>query len=609
MDLETYTNEKGEIYIYCICLLLNNKWYYFWYDEKIDIIVNFLEKIGENSKTEDTVLYTHNINFDGFVFINFLKKTFIKFDWFSRGLNLYWIDIYYLKKKIRIRCSYKIIPISIKKLGEIIKVEKKIFPYKFISIQNLNYKGEIPNVKFFNSIEDYVEFKKKNVEFDFKKISLDYCKQDTLIIKNVLDQIIKIISSYDKKVITNSFSFSSISYKIYIKKYDVYEIKKNYLKNEEYSYFKSGYYGGRCEVFGNPVENEIVHHFDFTGMYAQCMLQKFPTGLPYLKEKNLNLKETGFHAIKFKCDSYLPYLPIRNNKLLFANGTMSGIYWYEEILNAINFKKCEILEHYSSYVYNYEDYIFKDYVNDFINIRKKGLYYNIFGKNMVNGLYGSFALSEDNFFTTIVYSEEELNSILQLVDVNKWRNIGNVFIVEILKNKKSSIFFDKKDRWNDKNKRNVGYAAIIASKARIKLNNALETVLNNKGRLYYTDTDSIFAGFKENNLNKVLGEITWSDVYEDAVFISSKFYQIKNKKIKLKGIKIEDYSFEKLKKEFYGNNQNTNFENQLNIYKKDFTIFLNYNLKSVKMDSYDKRTFLENKKETKPILINTDYIY
>lgn len=609
MDLETYTNEKGEIFIYCICLFLNNKWHYFWYNKKIDIIIIFLEKIIENSKTENIMLYTHNINFDGFVFINFLKKTFIKFDWFSRGLNLYWIDIYYLKKKIRIRCSYKIIPLSIKKLGEIIKIEKKIFPYKFISIQNLNYKGEVPNEEFFNSKEEYVEFKKKNVEFDFKKLSLDYCKQDVLIIKNVLNQIIKIINTYDKKVITNSFSFSSISYKIYIKKYDKYDIKKNYLKNEEYSYFKSGYYGGRCEVFGNPIESEIVHHFDFSGMYAQCMLQKFPTGLPILKEKNLDLKEVGFHAIKFKCDSYLPYLPIRNNKLLFANGIMSGVYWYEEILNAVNFNKCEILEHYSSYVYNYEDYVFQEYVNEFINVRKKGLYYNIFGKNMVNGLYGSFALSEDNFFTTIIYSEEELNSILQLVDVIKWRNIGNVFIVEVLKNKKSSNFFDKKNRWNDINKRNVGYAAIIASKARIKLNNALQIVLDNQGKLYYTDTDSIFAGFKENYLNKTLGEITWSDIYEDAVFISSKFYQIKNKKIKLKGVKIEDYSFEKLKKEFYENKKNTNFNNQLNIYKKDFTIFLNYNLKSVKMDCYDKRIFLENKKETKPILINTDYIY
>jgi DNA polymerase elongation subunit (family B) len=57
-------------------------------------------------------------------------------------------------------------------------------------------------------------------------------------------------------------------------------------------------------------------------------------------------------------------------------------------------------------------------------------------------------------------------------------------------------------------KRNLSYAAIISAKARIKLNASLNLVLKSGGRLYYTDTDSIFAGYKENRINETMGDIT-----------------------------------------------------------------------------------------------------
>jgi hypothetical protein len=53
----------------------------------------------------------------------------------------------------------------------------------------------------------------------------------------------------------------------------------------------------------------------------------------------------------------------------------------------------------------------------------------------------------------------------------------------------------------------VAYASIIASKARIKLNNALQDVLNDGGELYYTDTDSIFAGYNCNKINTKVGDV------------------------------------------------------------------------------------------------------
>jgi hypothetical protein len=59
-----------------------------------------------------------------------------------------------------------------------------------------------------------------------------------------------------------------------------------------------------------------------------------------------------------------PILPFHseNGKLIFANGIFSGCYWYQEIeLFVINGGK--ILEIYSSYEFEKEDYVFKEFIN------------------------------------------------------------------------------------------------------------------------------------------------------------------------------------------------------------------------------------------------------
>jgi len=128
-------------------------------------------------------------------------------------------------------------------------------------------------------------------------------------------------------------------------------------------------------------------------------------------------------------------------------------------------------------------------------------------------------------------------------------------------------------------------------------------VINNNGKLFYTDTDSIIAGFKENKINQKLGEIKWSNVYSDAVFISSKFYYLKEENLKIKGINVKDYDFNTIKKDFYENKLYIKFNSQLNIKKKDYSIFLEYISKEIYLKAYDKRIFTENKKKTIPILI------
>ena len=92
-------------------------------------------------------------------------------------------------------------------------------------------------------------------------------------------------------------------------------------------------------------------------------------------------------------------------------------------------------------------------------------------------------------------------------------------------------------------------------------------VLSNKGRLLYSDTDSIFASFdKENSVeNRYLGKHVFFDTskkstyIQDAIFISSKTYAIKfhdnTELVKIKGINIRDIPFYDLKDKFYNNEQ------------------------------------------------------
>jgi DNA polymerase elongation subunit (family B) len=58
--------------------------------------------------------------------------------------------------------------------------------------------------------------------------------------------------------------------------------------------------------------------------------------------------------------------------------------------------------------------------------------------------------------------------------------------------------FVKEKIKNKKIKANIAVASITASRARIRLYNAFLEVINNNGRILYTDTDSIFACFKQN---------------------------------------------------------------------------------------------------------------
>lgn len=608
-DIETYTNDE-KVIPYCVCAIVCNVSIIIYYENNVDILLKSFSEIARVSLYNEIEIYVHNINFDGMLLLETLFVNNIVFNLIKRDLNIFAIMFSYLGCNFKFKCSYKLIPLSLSYLGDLVGLNKTKFPYKFSSYNNLFYIGECPNLSYFNDKISYESFNKKS-EFDFKKESIDYCLNDVVILKKVLDDVIMCFKNFKKKIMPmfdRSYSIPSFSHKIFYKYYNVMKIDKK-ISLEMHTYIKNSYYGGRCEIFGNANDDEITHYFDYSGMYGQCMQQKFPYGKARLYMDHLDISKIGFHYIKFKSDMHMPVLPVHyNGKLMFGNGVLEGLYWYEEIMLFVEMGGC-VIEIKYSIIYESEDYVFTKFVEDFSELRNEGGYKKIIGKLIINSLYGSFGMKEDLYFTTITFSEKEFNDIIEHTNVKSYCKLNNCYMIDIYKDHLSSRLYNKFDKMWDTayHTRNIAYASIISAKARCKLYNAFLNVMNDGGRLLYCDTDSIFAAYKINKRNDSCADVTWLETYDDSCFILPKFYALKsstNVIIKTKGVSNHEFEYDYIVNKFYNNDKlilNETVFNRCNYKLKNFTIE-----KNIWLGIYNKRIFSLDKKYTTPVYINLD---
>jgi hypothetical protein len=330
-DIETFVNINKKIVPYCICFLFKKKYFSLYYNKDTDIIIDSLNLIFSLNLNLKQTFYIHNLNFDGILILSSLSiNNTYKFESFIRDNSIYSIKIYNNNNNIiEFKCSYKILPISLKKIANTFKINSKlIFPYKFSSEENLNYSGETPNINFFNNIQDYNVFQELNRnKFNFKDYSIKYCKRDVEIVCLFIENLNKILK--DIKIdLTKSYSAPSLSLKIFREKFNKKKVKisqNNFIDK----HIRNSYFGGRCEVYGNPLHDDNIYHFDFSGMYSQCMLEKFCYGRYKINTNSKEIKIPGFYYIEYSSNMEIPVLPhhnLVNHKLLFTNGEMVGIY-------------------------------------------------------------------------------------------------------------------------------------------------------------------------------------------------------------------------------------------------------------------------------------------
>lgn len=584
LDIETIWDDDIAKAI-CIAITSNNVIHYKQITpDDIDngIILDFLLEKCSSKK----IYYVHNLTFEIFVFLKDLIKKKIKFKILSSNNSVYSAEIWYKKKKITFRCSYKLTMLSLKKLAELANVEEKgIFPYKIL---NKNVKEHMLVTKdLFKNEEEYHNFLKENSEYINVYALLEkYCKNDVLITKKSIKAYWKIISENGLTTNNRILTAAKLSIENYFK--DNHMIKKK-IKLKYDRLIRQGYFGGRTEVFGNPYSDEIILHYDWSGMYAQCMSEKVLGGEIYESSLIKDVNTPGFYWIKFEQNLEYPILPIKRHKLLFANGIFEGWYWFEEIILAIEcgVKIISIAKTISAQFY---DYFIKDFIDINNKIRALGPLHKQIGKTNNNTFYGRLGMNPER-------EEEEITNIID----KKYDKIieKNGIYVGYTKTEKSIS--------------NVIISAAITSKARIKLYRGMQEIIKNNGRLLYTDTDSIIASFKKQEYEKILdkqmGEVIFDSKKEDTIIIDGVFATPKTYALKYVNgkevVKIKGFNtlpdFNEFKEKFYTKKKIITENVEWN--KKNFSIKYIKRKKETNLNNLDKRIWSENMKETKPLYL------
>lgn len=569
-DIETYTDKKNNKLIpFCIAYSYNKKYNFIYGLNCIDIFVNFIN----NLKTNET-FYAHNLSFDGIFIIQSLTKKKIKFTMLLIEKSIFNIKIN--SNNVVFKCSYKLFPYSLSKSHKILNCSKKIeFDHKESSLEKINTP-------------------------EFKKQIQTYCINDTKIVNEIISAYNACLYQLEPYWSLKN-SISGITLHIFKKYYNKHNVNTslNIIKDHE---LRKSYFGGRCEIFGNPYKNEYIYHYDFKGMYAQVMLENFPVGhLNYNTPLNITLP--GFYFVEVYSNMKIPILPYKNKEeksLTFPNGNFSGLYWYEELMYFIS--KGGIIKKITyAYTCSEKKKTLKLFSSTMSKLRKKEEPSDFIFKLINNSLYGRLGMGLKNS-ETILINEKDFKLFELKNNILSYSNINELFIVNY------EINFDENKIVNS----NVAYASIITSKARIKLHKAFISVIENNGRLLYTDTDSIFAAYKTNVDDKTHGEIVWDTKKNDtkikeAVFVFPKTYAIiynnNLSSIKMKGIHNPKISYKDFEKKFYNNESHIFEENQL--FNKNFSFTHENIFKLIEFDSkkYTKRNFSKNLKETSSIII------
>lgn len=542
-----------------------------------------------NECKNNVIYYVHNLTFEIYCFLPYFNKYNIDYNIISSDKSVYSCTLTYKNKIIKMRCSYKLTLLSLKDLAILANVNNKsIFPYKILT----NKIKKIVDLKpeDFNNNDDYNYFLYKYGvnNIDIFKILKDYCENDVYITKVSINKFWDIIKENGLKINLKILSAAKLSILNYFKN-NIYIKKKIPLKYDRL--LRPYYFGGRTEVFGNPkLEDGLILHFDWSGMYAQCMSEKVLGGEIYISNIIYNLDTPGFYYIEFYQNLEYPILPIKyNNKLMFMNGRFKGWYWFEEIILAKE-NGVEILKIEKMLSAQYYDYFIKDFVNINNMIRNKGGLYKQIGKNNNNTFYGRLGMNP-----------ERLSEIISNnVDINDDKYVKVIII------NGSYVTYVKKE----KSISNITIAASITSKARIKLYKGFREVIKNKGRLLYCDTDSIICEFNKNSdvLDKQFGEVYFDSkkddtIIKDCVLSAPKTYALKynNREVtKIKGFNSTP-KYDEFKEKFY--EKGYIITNNIEWNKKDMVLKLKNISKKVNLYNLDKRKWSSDLKDTYSIYV------
>jgi len=452
-----------------------------------------------NNLNDGDVVYAHNGGKYDFLFLfQYIQQNKLKIrDIKVIHASVVMLRIEYKGKVIEFRDSFAILPVSLKNL----------------------------------TIDYNVEHKKLQMDYNLginDKRFIEYFKNDLMGLYEVLEQ---------SKELLNSYTIASATMNNYLKNFYKKKVSNYSFKVDEL--FRNGYYGGRVEIF--KMRGENLHYYDVNSLYPSVM---YDFEYPLIENNNIEYVNEfipdalGYYYIRVKVPEteYIPLLPYRDKegKLLFPQGTWQGWYYSPEVSKAIELGyDVKVIK---GYVFKRTDYIFREFVDYYYNIKKNSSGAKKFiAKLMLNSLYGKFGQHRE--LDTFEVSEDSPYMYLPYL------NLARVKTLSYAKYIHSEI------------------AGLITSYARLRLYSLFERA--GKENIYYCDTDSVITS-KELNTSDKLGDIKNEDNIKSFIAINPKVYAyittdnskivIKAKGLDAKALKYQD------------------FENAL--YKGDFSAFI-----------------------------------
>jgi hypothetical protein len=382
--------------------------------------------------------------------------------------------------------------ITIKYRGITFKDSYRLFP---VSLANLcKITGTKGKIEAYNAVYNEIAF--------FKDVALiesfiSYARQDS---KALYDALIKLQDIYLKKYkvnLTTIFSTSTLSLKIFRINFQKEIIP--ILSKKEDAYIRPSYFGGATDYY--KLYGENLYYYDVTSLYPFAMCKPLPGKLIKIHE-NISCLDNffGFISCEISIDKGIlkPMVPFKHKgKTIFPTGTISGVYFSEEIraFSRLDGYKIKLLNGYEFEKICY----FNEYIEDFFNQKKVAVGAERFiAKMHLNQLYGYFGRSYD-IINTININNSELQKALThklLKTFIKLTNNLNVVLIEGNIPGKTVNALNLGASYKIKNdfssvQTNVSIASAITSYARIEM---MQYKLNYD--IFYSDTDSIFTSDK-----------------------------------------------------------------------------------------------------------------
>lgn len=274
-----------------------------------------------------------------------------------------------------------------------IDIHKGIYPYYFPTDQNLNYIGEVPAYKYFDSkkvsLNEYNQYKSNfNNNWSLKNETKNYCLNDCIVLYKIIKKFGDFMLEQFRVNIHKSPTLSSLTMRIFRTNYlnDKIILKLN--KNI-YEILVKSYFGGHVDLYipesnvnysvkdikqmisDKKIDNlETVNGYDINALYPSVMKDNlFPTDLIGYFKGDITLIDEyevkfGIYKVKVSVPDSIkhPILPIHHEgKAIYPDGNWTGWYNNFEITNAMKVGyKFEILE---GFIFEVDD-LFSKFVNE-----------------------------------------------------------------------------------------------------------------------------------------------------------------------------------------------------------------------------------------------------